>query len=112
MSRSVLFDWSLLLLSGEAGRQPEEGSQFWALVALREGLAALPDDTIKPWAAALFDTCERLLDSEDTSPRLLKPLLDVLTQVHTFLQFPSFTAEDCLVQPRFCSALWHEDFAR
>ena len=86
---SALFDWSLPLLTGQhPGSPPDVGSQFWALTALKEGLAAMVTDTIKRWAAAVFDMCEQLLDSEDTSTHLLLPLLGVVIQVPSHICNP------------------------
>ena len=79
LSTSILFDWALPLLN-EKERQ-DAGSQFWSLVALREGLVNMDLETIKRWAAALFEMCEGLLDAEDTPSNLLQPLLAVVVQV-------------------------------
>lgn len=61
--------------------KPDFSSQFWSLIALREGLAKMDLEVIRRWAAALFAMCEQLLDAEDTPPHLLRPLLDVVVQV-------------------------------
>ena len=91
LSPSALFDWSLPLLTGQhPGSPPDVGSKFWALTALREGLAGMDMDTIKRWAAAVFDMCEQLLDSEDTSTHLLLPLLGVVIQVSSHISIPRF----------------------
>jgi hypothetical protein len=76
---SALFDWALPLLGPHAGR--DVGTQYWSLVALREGLFAMDLEVVKRWAAALFEMCERLLDAEDTPSHLLMPLLAVVVQV-------------------------------
>lgn len=60
---------------------PDASSQFWILVALREGLAMMELEVIRRWAAALFSMSEQLLDAEDTSPHLLQPLLAIVVQV-------------------------------
>ncbi len=78
-SPSILFDWALPLLT-EVDK-PSFSSQFWSLIALREGLTKMDLEVIRRWAAALFGMCEQLLDAEDTSPELLQPLLDVVMQV-------------------------------
>lgn len=81
LSPSILFDWSLPLLRCEVQPHPGVSSQFLALLALREGLSSVDAETAKRWAGAIFEMCEQLLDSEDTSPHLLQLLLGVLTQV-------------------------------
>lgn len=87
-SSSILFDWALPLLS-ESGNS-DVGTQFWSLIALREGLVAMDLENIKRWAAALFEMCERLLDAEDTSPSLLQPLLAVVVQVAVEASMPAY----------------------
>ena len=85
MPQSILFDWSLSILDEKSAQAADLGSQFWALTALREGMAAMDVSFIRQWAAAVFTMCERLLDSEHTPAALLPPLLGVTSQVHTDL---------------------------
>lgn len=84
-SASILFDWALPLLTDTTS--PDVGSQFWSLLALREGLANMELDVIRRWAAALFAMCEQLLDAEDTPPHLLQPLLAIVVQVKALCHF-------------------------
>ena len=84
MSQGLLFDWALALL-GAQGRQADMGTQFWTLVALREGLAAVDEVTLARWATAVLDACQGLLDAEDTSVHLLAPILGVVVQVGAVL---------------------------
>lgn len=78
----MLFDWALALLGAQAqGRQADMGTQFWTLVALREGLLAVDEVTLARWAHAVLDACQGLLDAEDTSVHLLAPILGVVVQV-------------------------------
>ena len=82
MSQGLLFDWALALLGAQpGGRQSDMGTQFWTLVALREGLVAVDEVTLARWAHAVLDACQRLLDAEDTSVHLLAPILGVVVQV-------------------------------
>ena len=62
-------------------KKQDEGSQYWSLTALREGLAVMELDVIRRWAAALFAMAEQLLDAEDTPAHLLQPLLAIVVQV-------------------------------
>ena len=74
VSQGLLFDWALALLGAQAqGRQADMGTQFWTLVALREGLVAVDEVTLARWAHAVLDACQGLLDAEDTSVHLLAP---------------------------------------
>jgi len=83
---SALFDWALPLLGPQA--PSDSGARYWSLVALREGLLAMEVEVVKQWAATLLDTCERLLDAEDTPAHLLMPCLAVVVQVGIPLPSP------------------------
>ncbi|KAK9839154.1 hypothetical protein WJX74_010625 [Apatococcus lobatus] len=93
VSQGLLFDWALALLGAQPqGRQADMGTQFWTLVALREGLAAVDEVTLARWATAVLDACQGLLDAEDTSVHLLAPILGVVVQAakHTHSIRPRF----------------------
>lgn len=86
VSQGLLFDWALALLGAAqpGGRGADMGTQFWTLVALREGLAAVDEVTLARWATAVLDACQGLLDAEETSVHLLAPILGVVVQVIPF----------------------------
>ncbi|KAK9805272.1 hypothetical protein WJX72_010214 [[Myrmecia] bisecta] len=77
----LLFDWALPLLGGQQTRPLDLGSQYWMLVALKEGLAAVDDKTLARYAYAVVDVCQQLLESEATSVHILPPLFAVVMQV-------------------------------
>ena len=80
----LLFDWALPLLGQAPGQtrttNGDIGSQFWALVALRECLAASDDVTLARYGHAVLQACVGLLEAEDTSIHLMGPLLALLIQ--------------------------------
>ena len=80
----LLFDWALPLLGQAPGQTRttygDIGSQFWALVALRECLAACDDVTLARYGHAVLQACLGLLEAEDTSMHLMGPLLALLIQ--------------------------------
>lgn len=97
---STLFDWALPLLT-EVDK-PDFSSQFWSLIALREGLIKMDLEVIRRWSAALLGMCEQLLDAEDTPPHLLLPLLDIVVQVDVVVAYSTLGAT--LLHPKAFNA--------